>query len=53
VTAEELDERLRALPKVELHQHVDGSIPAEVTWQLMRQKRLHSVEILEEMRRCL
>jgi len=24
----ELAERLRDLPKVELHQHVDGSIPA-------------------------
>ena len=50
MTPEELHERLRALPKVELHQHVDGSIPAEVTWQLMRQKRLHPVGSLEEMR---
>ena len=25
----ELEDRVRALPKVELHQHVDGSIPAE------------------------
>jgi adenosine deaminase len=46
-------ERLVALPKVELHQHVDGSIPAEVTWELMRHYRLHPVDTLEEMRRRL
>src|SRR4051795_1456410 len=45
--------RVRALPKVELHQHVDGSIPAEVTWELMRHYRLHPVDTLEEMRRRL
>jgi adenosine deaminase len=45
--------RLRALPKVELHQHVDGSIPAEVTWERMRHHRLNPVETLEEMRRRL
>ena len=49
----ELEARLRALPKVELHQHVDGSIPAEVTWELMRQNRLNPVETLDEMRRRL
>ena len=46
----ETEARLRLLPKVELHQHVDGSIPAEVTWELMRHYRLHPVETLEEMR---
>jgi len=45
--------RLLALPKVELHQHVDGSIPAEVTWQLMKHYRLHPVDTLEEMRHRL
>jgi len=45
-----MEARIRALPKVELHQHVDGSIPAEVTWELMRHYRLHPVETLEEMR---
>ena len=45
--------RVRALPKVELHQHVDGSIPAEVTWDLMRHYRLNPVETLDEMRRHL
>src|SRR5258705_5328389 len=46
----ETEARLRDLAKVELHQHVDGSIPAEVTWELMRHYRLHPVETLEEMR---
>jgi adenosine deaminase len=46
-------EALRALPKVELHQHVDGSIPAEVTWQLMLRHKLNPVETLDEMRRRL
>ncbi len=49
----ELEARVRALPKVELHQHVDGSIPAEVTWELMRHYRLNPVASLEEMRRHL
>src|SRR5216684_8243514 len=49
----ELDKRLRGLPKVELHQHVDGSIPSEVTWELMRHYRLHPVDSLEEMRQRL
>jgi adenosine deaminase len=43
-------EALLRIPKVELHQHVDGSIPAEVTWQLMRHHRLSPVDSLEEMR---
>ena len=49
----EVEERLRALPKVELHQHVDGSIPAEVTWELMRHYGLHPADSLPEMRRFL
>jgi len=44
---------LRALPKVELHQHVDGSIPPEVTWRLMQRYRLEPVASLDEMRRRL
>jgi adenosine deaminase len=46
-------EALRSLAKVELHQHVDGSIPAEVTWALMQRHRLNPVETLDEMRRRL
>ncbi len=51
--APETEGRLRALPKVELHQHVDGSIPAEVTWDLMHHYRLHPAPSLDEMRRFL
>ena len=49
----ELEARLKSLPKVELHQHVDGSIPAEVTWDLMCRNRLQPVATLEEMRQRL
>lgn len=48
-----LEAHLRSLPKVELHQHVDGSIPAEVTWDLMKHYRLNPVETLDEMRKRL
>jgi len=53
MTDPELVARIQSLPKVELHQHVDGSIPAEVTWELMRHYRLNPVDTLEEMRRRL
>lgn len=46
-------EQLEAIAKVELHQHVDGSIPVEVTWSLMRQHGLAPVETMEEMKRLL
>src|SRR5437762_13609328 len=46
----ETADRIRAMAKVELHQHVDGSIPAHVTWELMRHYRLNPVDTLEEMR---
>ena len=49
----DLDERMRRLAKVELHQHVDGSIPVEVTWKLMSHYRLSPVDTLDEMRRRL
>lgn len=49
----EIEGALRALPKVELHQHVDGSIPVEVTWRLMLHHRLNPVESLDEMRQRL
>jgi adenosine deaminase len=53
MTPDEVESRIRSLPKAELHQHVDGSIPAEVTWELMRHYRLNPVDTLEEMRRRL
>jgi adenosine deaminase len=46
-------ERLARLRKVELHQHVDGSIPAEVTWELMKHYRLNPADSLERMRQHL
>jgi adenosine deaminase len=48
-----IEEHVRGIPKVELHEHVDGSIPAEVTWDLMRVYGLHPVESLDDMRRLL
>jgi adenosine deaminase len=49
----ELEDHFRALPKVELHQHVDGSIPVDVTWELMRHYRLNPTESKDELRRRL
>jgi len=49
----DLAAELRPLPKVELHQHVDGSIPVDVTWELMRHYRLSPVSSPDEMRRRL
>jgi adenosine deaminase len=49
----EIDPRIEIAPKTELHQHTDGSIPVEVTWDLMRHRRLNPVETLDEMRRRL
>ena len=43
----------RAMPLVELHQHVDGSIPPRVLWELLRTFSLHPVETYEEMERRL
>lgn len=41
------------IEKAELHQHVDGSIPVEVTWELMLKHGLAPAETLEQMRRLL
>ncbi len=49
----DLEDGIRALPKVELHQHVDGSIPVDVTWELMRHYRLNPTESKDELRRRL
>jgi len=51
--AAELRARVAAIPKTELHQHVDGSIPVSVTWRLMVQNDLNPVPTLEEMRSLL
>lgn len=39
--------------KVELHQHVDGSIPVDVTWRLMRKYGLNPVDTKKEMEKLL
>lgn len=44
---------LAAVPKTELHQHVDGSIPIDLTWELMREHGLNPVESRAEMERLL
>jgi len=44
---------VRTITKVELHQHVDGSIPVRTTWKLMRDHGLAPVETIGEMRRLL
>ena len=44
---------VESLSKVELHQHVDGSIPVSTTWRLMRRHGLAPVETVGEMRRLL
>ena len=46
-------EAVRALPKVELHQHVDGSIPLPVLWKMMVDNGLNPVATMEEMERLL
>ncbi|MCU0229868.1 MAG: hypothetical protein MUC67_00675, partial [Acidobacteria bacterium] len=44
---------IRTLRKVELHQHVDGSIPLRTQWRLLQRHGLHPVDSIEEMRRRL
>ncbi|MCU0611409.1 MAG: adenosine deaminase [Candidatus Eisenbacteria bacterium] len=44
---------LTTLPKTELHMHLDGSIPMELTWQLMTEYRLNPRPTLEETERLL
>jgi len=44
---------LIALPKTELHLHLDGSIPLELTWQLMTEYRLNPRPTREETERLL
>ena len=44
---------IRQIKKVELHQHVDGSIPPRTIWRLMRRHGLNPVPTLREMRRLL
>ncbi len=44
---------IQQIRKVELHQHVDGSIPPRTIWRLMKRHGLNPVPNLREMRRRL
>jgi adenosine deaminase len=44
---------IRQIKKVELHQHVDGSVPARTIWRLMKSHGLNPVPTLGEMQRFL
>jgi adenosine deaminase len=46
-------EAVQKIAKVELHQHVDGSIPVEVTWRLMTEHHLNPVATIQEMEKLL
>ncbi len=44
---------IRNMEKVELHQHVDGSIPLPILWRTMRENGLNPVETIEEMEKMV
>ena len=44
---------IRQIRKIELHQHLDGSIPPRTIWRLMKGHGLNPVPTLREMRRLL
>jgi len=46
-------DQIQQIEKIELHQHVDGSIPPSLTWELMKGHRLNPVESLGEMEKLL
>jgi adenosine deaminase len=45
--------KIADIRKVELHQHVDGSIPLRTIWSLMKRHGLQPVATLRDMRRLL
>ncbi len=46
-------EDVSSIEKTELHQHVDGSIPVRLTWELMKKHGINPVETMDEMERHL
>lgn len=46
-------EEIRAIRKVELHQHVDGSIPVPVIWRMLVENGLNPVPTQAQMERLL
>lgn len=45
--------KISEIQKVELHQHVDGSIPLPLIWELMKAHGLNPVEKFEELEKLL
>lgn len=45
--------QIKSIEKVELHQHVDGSIPISTTWRLMKENNLNPVDSIEQMEKLL
>ena len=52
-STDRMDRSLKKIEKVELHQHVDGSIPPELTWRLMRRHGLQPVQKFKDMKKLL
>jgi adenosine deaminase len=52
-TKDTAQDAVTKIVKVELHQHVDGSIPVDVTWNLMKEHKLNPVDTIEEMTKLL
>lgn len=48
-----IEPAIAGIEKVELHQHVDGSIPVETTWKLMKEHHLNPVATKSEMEKLL
>lgn len=48
-----LNPEIAQIKKVELHQHLDGSIPINLTWRLMKKYGLNPVATQREMERLL
>src|SRR6185369_9828340 len=46
-------DRIRKMPKTELHQHVDGSIPPSTIWRMMRRHGLTPVRDPHALRKLL
>ncbi|HXC62095.1 MAG TPA: hypothetical protein VNV63_05435, partial [Nitrospiria bacterium] len=46
-------EGVASIEKIELHQHVDGSIPVRLTWELMKKHGINPVKTIDEMERRL
>jgi adenosine deaminase len=49
----DLNPQIQSIEKVELHQHVDGSIPVSTTWKMMKENKLNPVDSIEEMEKLL